>query len=79
MAIVPDMLLETGSPLLLGDYVEKCQVRRTPIFLYHEHWVNTDTKEYHVDVIVKSNDSPTSWFFEGPHMEDLMLAVETST
>ncbi|KAI4992117.1 hypothetical protein ZWY2020_041980 [Hordeum vulgare] len=72
------MLLETGFPLLLGDSLEKCQVRRMPIFLYHEHWVNTNTKEYHVDVIVNANDSPTSWFFEGPQMENLMLAVETT-
>ena len=78
MAAVPEMLLEAGFPLLLSDSLEKCQVRRTPVFLYHEHWVNTDTKEYHVDVIVKANDSPTSWFFEGPQMEDLMLAVETA-
>ena len=66
MAAVPEMLLETGFPLLLGDSLEKCQVRRTPIFLYHEHWVNTNTTEYHVDVIVKANDFPTTWFFEGP-------------
>ena len=78
MAAIPEMLLETGFPLLSGDSLEKCQVRRTPIFLYHEHWVNTDTKEYHVDVIVKANDSTTSWFFEGPQMEDLMLAVQTA-
>ena len=78
MATVPEMLLEMGFPLLLSDSLEKCQVRRTPVFLYHEHWVNADTKEYHVDVIVKANDSPTSWFFEGPQMEDLMLAVETA-
>ena len=79
MAAVPKMLLETGFPLLLSDRLEKCRVRRTPIFLYHKHWVNADTKEYHVDVIVKGNDSTTSWFFEGPQMEDLMLAVETTT
>ncbi|KAE8819471.1 40S ribosomal protein S5-1 [Hordeum vulgare] len=66
MAAVPEMLLETAFPLLLSDRLKKCQVRRTPIFLYHEHWVNADSKEYHVDVIVKANDSPTSWFFEGP-------------
>ena len=78
MAAVPEMLLETGFPLLLSDSLEKCQVRRTPVFLYHEHWVNAETKEYHVDVIVKANDSPTSWFFEGPQMEDLMLAMETA-
>ena len=60
------------------DSLKKCHVRRTPIFLYREHWVNTDTKEYHVDVIVKANDSTNSWFFEGPQMEDLMLAVETA-
>ena len=76
MATVPEMLLETGFPLLLGDSLEKCQVRRTPIFLYHEHWVNADTKEYHVDMIVKVNNSRTSWFFEGPQMENLMLVVE---
>ncbi|KAE8809442.1 hypothetical protein D1007_13961 [Hordeum vulgare] len=57
MAAVPEMLVETGFPLLLGDSLKKCQVRCTPIFLYHEHWVNADTKEYHVDVIVKANDS----------------------
>ena len=32
-----------------------------------------------MDVIVKANDSPTSWSFEGSQMEDLMLAVETAT
>lgn len=78
MVVVPEILVETGLPLLLGDILKKCQVRRTPIFLYHEHWVNADTKEYLVDVIVKANDSPSSWFFEGPQMEDLMLAVETA-
>lgn len=31
-----------------------------------------------MDVIVKANDSPTSWFFQGPQMENLMLAVETA-
>ncbi len=51
MAAVHEMLLETGFPLLLADSLEKCQVRRTPIFLYHEHWVNADTKEYHVDML----------------------------
>ncbi|KAE8800665.1 hypothetical protein D1007_23664 [Hordeum vulgare] len=78
MADVPETLLETGFPLLLVDCLEKCHVRRTPIFLYHEHWVNADTKEYHVDVIVKANDSPSSWFFEGPQMGELMLVVETA-
>ena len=78
MAAVPETLLETGFPLLLVDSLEKFHVRRTPIFLYHEQWVNADTKEYHVDVIVKANDSPSSWFFEGPQMGELMLAVETA-
>ena len=78
MAAVPETLLETGFPLLLVDCLEKCHVRRTPIFLYHEHWVNADTKEHHMDVIVKANDTPTSLIFEGPQMEDLMLAVETA-
>ena len=78
MAAVPETLLETGFPLLLVDCLEKCHVRRTPIFLYHEHWVNADTKENHVDVIVKANDSPSSWFFEGPQMGELMMAVETA-
>ena len=78
MAAVPETLLETGFPLLQVDCLEKCHVRRMPIFLYHEHLVNADTKEYHVDVIVKANDSPSSWFFEGPQMEELMLAVETA-
>ena len=78
MVAIPEMLVETGFPLLLSDSLEKCQVRRTPIFLYHEHWINANTKEYHVDVIVKANDSPTSWFFEGPQMGELMLAVETT-
>ena len=78
MAAVPETLLETGFPLLLVDCLEKCHVCRTHIFLYHEHWVNADTKEYHVDVIVKANDSPSSWFFEGPQMGELMLAVETA-
>ncbi|KAE8801396.1 40S ribosomal protein S5-1 [Hordeum vulgare] len=78
-AQIYDLQNQNCFPLLLIDSLEKCQVRRTPIFLYHEHWVNTDTKEYHVDVIVKANDSPTSSFFEGPQMEDLMLAVETTT
>ncbi|KAE8768601.1 hypothetical protein D1007_59908 [Hordeum vulgare] len=50
-----------------------------PIFFYHEHWVNTDTKEYQVDVILKANDSQASWFFEGPRMENLVLVVETAT
>lgn len=78
MDVVPEMFLETGFLLLLGDSLEKCEIRRTPIFLYHEHWVNTDTKEYDVDMIVKANDSATSWFFEGPQMGNLMLAVETA-
>ena len=63
MAAVPEILVETGFPLLSGDILEKCQVRRTPIFLYHEHWANADSKEYHVDVTVKAN-SPTSWFLK---------------
>jgi hypothetical protein len=28
-------------------------------------------------VVMKENDSSTSWFFEGPQMETLALAVET--
>ena len=31
-----------------------------------------------MDVIVKANDSPSSWFFDGPQMGELMLAVETT-
>ena len=78
MAVVPEMLVETGFPLLLGDNLEKCQVRRTPVFLYYEHWVNANTKEYHVDVIVNAKNSPPSWFFEGPKMETHVLVVETT-
>ncbi|KAE8815106.1 Endoglucanase 3 [Hordeum vulgare] len=63
MAAVPETLLETSFPLHLVDSLKKCHVRRMPIFLYHEHWVNADTEEYHVDVIVKANDYSTSWFF----------------
>ena len=66
MAAIPEILLETAFPLLLGDSLEKCQVCHMPIFLYHEHWVNADTKEYHVDMIVKANHSPNSSFFQGP-------------
>lgn len=69
MAVVPESLLESGFPLLLEDSPKKCQVRRLPVFLYNEHWVNATMKEYHVDVVLKANDSPTSWFFEGPQME----------
>lgn len=50
MAAVPEMLLKTGFPLLLGDSLEKCQLHHTAIFLYHEDWVNADNKEYHVDI-----------------------------
>lgn len=78
MVVVPNMLQEIGFPLLLGDSFEKWKVRRTPVFLYHEHWVNADTKEYHVDVILKENDSPSSWFLEGPQMKTLVLAVKTT-
>ena len=35
--------------------------------------------EYHVEVIVKANDSLTSWFFEEPQMATLVLAIETAT
>ena len=68
MAIVPEALLASGFPLLVEDSLEKCQYRRPPVFFYHEHWVDAITKEYHVEVFVKANDSPTSWFFEGPHI-----------
>ena len=29
-----------------------------------------------MEVVVRANDSPTSWFFEGPQMATLLLAVE---
>ena len=78
MALVPEALLASGFPLLLGDSLEKCQFRQPPVLVYHKHWVNAITKEYHVEVFVKANDSPTSWFFEGPQMETLALAVDTA-
>ena len=78
MAVIPEDLLASSFPLVLEDSLEKCQYRRSPVLLYHEHWVDAVTKEYHVDVFVKANDSPTSWFFEGPRMETLALAVETA-
>ncbi|KAE8782092.1 hypothetical protein D1007_44611 [Hordeum vulgare] len=53
MVVVLESLLESGFPLLLEDTVEKCQVHRSPVFLYHEHRVNAITKEYHVDVVMK--------------------------
>ena len=31
-----------------------------------------------MEVVVRENDSPTSWFFEGPQMATLLLAVETA-
>jgi hypothetical protein len=60
MAVVPEAFLTSGFPLLLEDSLEKCQFRQPPVFLYNEHWVDAVTKEYHVDVVVKANDSPTS-------------------
>ena len=79
MAIIPEALLASGFPLLLEDSLEKCQYRRSPIFLYHEHWVDAITKGYHVDVVMKANDSPTSWFFEEPQMQTLAISVEMAT
>ena len=79
MAAVPEDFLTTGFPVLLEDSLKKCQFHRAPIFTYHEHWINDTETEYHVEVIVKANDSPTSWFFEGPQMATLVLAVETAT
>ena len=78
MAVVPKDLLASSFPLLLEDSLEKCQFHRPHVFLYHDHWVDAVTKEYHVDVVMKANDSPMSWFFEGPQMETLALAVETA-
>ena len=79
MAAVPGDFLTTGFPVLLEDSLKKCQFHRAPIFTYHEHWINDTKTEYHVEVIVKANDSPTSWFFEGPQMATLVLAVKTET
>ena len=79
MAAVPEDFLTTGFPVLPEDSLKKCQFHRAPIFTYHEHWINDTEMEYHVEVIVRANDSPTSWFFEGPQMATLVLAVETAT
>ena len=79
MAAVPEDFLTTGFPVLLEDSLKKCQFHRAPIFTYHEHWINDTETEYHVEVIVKANDSPTSWFLEGPQMATLVLAVKTAT
>ena len=79
MALIPEALLASGFPLLLGDSLEKCQFCQPPVFLHHEHWVDAVMKEYHLDVVVKANDSLTSWFFKGPQMETLALAAETAT
>ena len=65
--------------MLLEDSLKKCQFHRAPIFAYHEHWINDTEMEYHVEGIVKANDSPTSWFFEGPQMATLVLVVGTAT
>ena len=78
MAVVPEDFLTTGFSVLLEDSLKKCQFTRAPTFSYHEHWINSTKKEYHVEVVVRANDSPTSWFFEGPQMATLLLAVETA-
>ena len=78
MAAVPEDFLTTGFPVLLEDSLRKCQFTRVPTFSYHEHWVDSTKKEYHVEVVVRANDAPTSWFFEGPQMATLLLAVETA-
>ena len=78
MAVVPEDFLTTGFPVLLKDSLKKCQFTRAPTFSYHEHWVNS-TKEYLVEVVVRANDSPTSWFFEGPQMATLLLSVEMAS
>ena len=78
MAAVPEEHLTTGFPLLLKDSLQECQFHRAPILTYLEHWVSDTEVEYHVEVIVKANDPPTSWFFEGPQMATLPLAVEAA-
>ena len=78
MAAVPEEHLTTGFPLLLEDSLQECQFHRAPILTYLEHWVSDTEVEYHVEVIVKANDPPTSWFFEGPQMATLPLAVEAA-
>ena len=55
MAVVPEALLSSGFPLLLEDSQVKCEYHRSPEYLYHEHWVDAVTKEYHVDVVMKAN------------------------
>ena len=79
MATVPEGFLTTGLLVLLEDSHKKCQFHRAPIFTYHENWINDTETEYHVEVIVKANDPPTSWFFEGPQMATLVLAIKTAT
>src|SRR6187399_2371276 len=78
MAAVPEEHLTTGFPLLLEDSLQECQFHRAPILTYLEHFVSDTEVEYHVEVIVKANDPPTSWFFEGPQMATLPLAVEAA-
>lgn len=78
MTVVPERLIESGFPLLVEDSMEKCQICQSPVFRYHELQVIAITKEYHVDVVMKANDSPTSWLFEGPHIDTLILAIETA-
>ena len=79
MAAVPEEHLTTGFPLLLEDSLQECQFHRPPILTYLEHWVSDTEVEYHVEVIVKANDPPTSWFFEGPQMATFkVLAVEAA-
>src|SRR6187399_2885630 len=79
MAAVPEEHLTTGFPLLLEDSLQECQFHRAPILTYHEHWVSDTEVEYHVEVIVKANAPPTSWFFEGPQMATLLLVVKAAT
>ena len=79
MAAVPKDFLTTEFPVLLEDSLKKCQFYRAPIFTSHEHWINDTETEYHVEVIMKANDSLTSWFFEGLQMATLVLVVETAT
>ena len=78
MVVAPLRLLMTGFPLLLEDSLQECQFHQAPILTYLEQWVSDTEVEYHVEVIVKANDPPTSWFFEGPQMATLPLAVEAA-
>lgn len=78
MTIVPDDLLTTSFPALLEDYLQKCQFQYPALFTYHEHPVDDDNTDYCVSIVVRANESPTSWFFDGPRMSTLGLAVEAA-